>query len=161
MSGLDHILAMVGIGVLSVQFETRTARLALPLVFLAAMVAGAFAAAGGVTLSFAEAGIALSVVAIGLVLALDVRLPLALTSLALAGFGLFHGFAHGAVVQAETSSSAAGFIAGMAIATAALMSLGAAAGYGIRYSSVLAGSRALRIAGGFAAAAGAVMLAQV
>jgi urease accessory protein len=117
--GLDHLLAMVTVGLWS--------GLALPrrawggaAAFLAAMTAGAGLAWAGVALPFVEGWITLSVVVFGLmvVLARPGRSTLATagTLAAIAAFALSHGHAHGA----EATGAAGAYLAGFLLATGAL-----------------------------------------
>ncbi|WOI57739.1 HupE/UreJ family protein [Palleronia sp. LCG004] len=143
--GLDHILAMVAVGLWAVALGQR-AVWALPAAFVGAMIVGYAGAVGGVGLPFVEPMILVSVMALGLVLALAISLPLggavALTAL----FGLFHGHAHGAELGA---AGALAFGAGFALSTALLH----AAGVGI--ARVATDTRVLRALGLLTAISGA------
>jgi urease accessory protein len=126
--GLDHALAMASIGLLAAQQGGRLFW-RLPLAFLGMMAVGAAAGVAALPLPMVEAGIATSVLVLGLLLASGARLPVG-ASLVLAGlFALLHGYAHGA--EAPPSASLAyglGFLA----ATAALHLMGMALGIGMR-----------------------------
>jgi urease accessory protein len=125
ISGLDHILAMVAVGLLAAHLGGQ-ARWLVPASFLTAMAAGGLVGALGLGLPFVEPGIALSVLALGLVVALRARLPL-LPAIAVVGlFAVFHGHAHGAGMPAAASALTYG--AGFALTTAALHGLGLALG---------------------------------
>lgn len=114
--GLDHLLAMFAVGLYAAR-QPGAARWALPVGFVAAMLAGAGLGAAGVALPAVESGIALSVLVLGLLIALAARLPLAASLPMVAAFALFHGFAH----HAEMGGAAlATYAAGFALATAAL-----------------------------------------
>jgi urease accessory protein len=114
------------------------------------MAAGSALAIGGVALPQAETGIAASVLALGLLVAMAVRLPLA-AGVALSGaFALFHGYAHGMALPAMASPLA--YALGFLLATAALI----AAGYG---AGTIVAVRPVRFAGLCVAAAGAALLA--
>lgn len=76
LSGLDHVLAMVMVGVLAWQGGERAMWL-LPASFLAVMALGAGLGMAGLGLPLVEAGIALSVIALGGAIAFGLRLPLA------------------------------------------------------------------------------------
>ncbi|MBR0653794.1 HupE/UreJ family protein [Plastoroseomonas arctica] len=140
-AGLDHLLAMVAVGMLVAQGGGWR----LPAVFLAAMAAGAALGLGGFAPPGVELAVALSVAALGLAVALAVPTVGALALVAVAGFGLCHGLAHGAEGPA---GGGALFLAGMLAGTAVLHGLGAAAGY------ILRGGFALRGAGAAMAVAG-------
>ena len=92
--GLDHVLAMVAVGLWAGQTGGR-AVWAAPAAFIAAMVAGYGLALAGLTVPMAEPMILASVVAIGLLAASAARMPAGLVAGAAAVFGLFHGAAHG------------------------------------------------------------------
>jgi len=115
--GADHLLAMVIVGV----WGARTARRVwlLPAVFVTFMAAGA--ALGSVPLPFVEPMIALSGLVFGLAAILAKRLPLWLGSAVVALFAVYHGHAHFAEMP---DTSAAGFLAGMLLATALLHLIG-------------------------------------
>ncbi len=122
LSGLDHVLAMVAIGLWAAQQGGR-AVIALPASFAAAMVLGAVLGHVGVAVPFAESGIVLSVLVLGLMVAAP-RVPL-VVAIAIAGFfAVFHGHAHGVEMPADLSS--AGFVAGFVAATLGLHAIGIA-----------------------------------
>jgi urease accessory protein len=73
-----------------------------------------------------EAGIALSVVTAAAILALSTGRPHAATWVAIAGFAVFHGHAHGAEIPPQASALA--YVSGLVLATALLQVLGIAAG---------------------------------
>ncbi|NHN76947.1 HupE/UreJ family protein [Azotobacter chroococcum] len=108
--GLDHLLAMLAIGIWAAQ-QPRALKLAVPAAVLAALLGGFALAVAGVGLPQVETGIALSVLLLGLLIASAVRLPAAV-SLALATvFALFHGHAHGLEASGSLAAFAAGFLA--------------------------------------------------
>src|ERR1700733_13971162 len=76
LSGLDHILAMVAVGLFAVQLGGRALWL-VPLSFVTVMAAAGLAGMAGIDIPHVEAGIALSVVVLGAVIALRVNMPLA------------------------------------------------------------------------------------
>jgi urease accessory protein len=91
--GLDHVLAMAAVGLWAALAGGR-AVWAWPAAFVGLMVAAALVALADVPLPGAEIGIALSVVALGALVAL--RLPSRCGRAALCGLALFLGLAHGA-----------------------------------------------------------------
>ena len=93
--GLDHLLAMVAVGMLSAQIGGR-AIWTVPAVFVAAMALGGAIGLGGIGLPFVEYGITGSVLALGIAILLQGNIPLAVAMLFVAFFGIFHGHAHGA-----------------------------------------------------------------
>jgi urease accessory protein len=123
------------------------------------MALGGALGAAGYALPYTEIGIALSVVALGLAVALRVNLP-TLAAMTLAGvFAVFHGHAHGAEMPLDLSGYeyAAGFLA----ATALLHGAGIAVGLGMGKLSELGGRRVRQAAGGAVALAGVVLLVAV
>lgn len=123
--GVDHLLAMVAVGLLSVRIGGR-AIWVLPLSFLGAMTLGGAVGMAGVDLHLVEAGIALSVVILGAALAAGKQYPLLAAAIAIGAMGAFHGHAHGTEMPAMTTPAlyALGFIS----ATAILHLLGIVAG---------------------------------
>ena len=155
MTGADHVLAMVAVGLWAALLGGRALWL-VPSAFVATMVAGfAFALAGG-ALPLVEPTILASVVTLGVLVALAVRVPAGI-GMAVAGFfALFHGYAHGTEMAGGSGLS---YMAGFAIATAALHGVGLAAGLGLtRLFDGQSASTASRIAG-VATAAGGLYLA--
>ncbi len=128
-TGLDHILAMVAVGLWAVQLGKRALWL-LPVSFVSAMTAGAALGMSGVQLPFVEPAILASVIGLGAVIAFAARLPLGASAAAVALAALFHGQAHGSEIPAGT----AGFqtMLGVIIATALLHALGVAGGLGLQ-----------------------------
>lgn len=120
IGGADHLLAMLAVGLLAGAAGGK-ARLVLPLSFLGAMAAGGFGGALGLALPAVEPMILASVVVFCALLALGLRLPLALMALMVAAFGLFHGNAHG--LEAPASGFAA-YAAAFTLSTAALHGAG-------------------------------------
>jgi urease accessory protein len=162
LTGADHLLAMVAVGVWAAMIGGR-ALYAFPAAFVGLMVLSALAGMGalegmgmlgfGGELPLMEAGIALSVVALGLAVAFNLRTGLALGTTACATFAIFHGWAHGAELPA--GAGALGYIAGFAAATLALHAAGI--GLGMMIGRVSAGWVA-RGAGGVTAAVGVLLL---
>jgi len=123
--GLDHLLAMVAVGLWAAQLGGR-ALWAVPLTFVGIMALGGVLGMTGISLPFVEIGILASVLALGVFVAAAVRLPLT-WSMALVGFlALFHGHAHGAEMPVDSSGVA--YAAGFILATAALHTSGIAIG---------------------------------
>ncbi|MBX3454925.1 HupE/UreJ family protein [Ferrovibrio sp.] len=123
--GLDHLLAMLAVGIWAMQQGGR-ALFAVPGAFVIGMAAGFALGQAGFALPLVETGIALSVLAFGLALALALRPPLSLAVAATLVFALFHGHAHGAEMPAEASALL--YAGGMLIGTALLHGLGLALG---------------------------------
>jgi urease accessory protein len=152
LSGLDHLLAMVAVGLWAAQQQGR-GRWVLPCTFLGAMLLGGVLGFAGVALPGLESGIAASVLALGLAVALAVRLPLPLAMLAAAGFALCHGMAHG--LELPTMASAWTYAAGFIGATALLHG----AGFALARWMPRAAAPLVRLAGLGAAIAGGCLLA--
>jgi urease accessory protein len=155
LGGLDHVLAMVAVGLLASQIGGR-ALWALPVAFLSMMTVGFALGFSGSSLPFVELGIALSAVAFGAAVALRRGLPLALAAGLVGVFAIFHGHAHGAEMPAE--AAAFGYAAGFIGATALLHGAGLALGFGLARISA---PRVLQAAGGGVALAGLVLLAKL
>jgi urease accessory protein len=144
--GADHLLAMIAVGLWAALIGGR-AMWIVPAGFVGAMLFGFLLAMTGVGLPFVEPLILASVVVIGLVTMLALRLPAAAGTALVGFFALFHGHAHGGEMgEAGMIAYAAGF----AVATALLHAIGIGIGLAIgRHGETLT-----RIAGGLTAAAG-------
>ncbi len=115
-TGMDHMLAMIAVGLWAAQLGGR-ARWLVPVSFVGVMALGAALGHAGLNFSGIEQMIAASVLVLGLLIAKSVKLPMA-ASVALVGvFALFHGLAHGAEMPATAGglSYGAGFIAATAL----------------------------------------------
>lgn len=118
--GLDHILAMVVVGVWALQIGGR-AVWAVPLGFVGTMAVGFVAARIGLTLPFVEPMIMASSIILGVLVLLALRPPMP-PAIALASlFGLFHGYAHGAELGDATAFA---FGVGFVLVTATLHAFG-------------------------------------
>jgi urease accessory protein len=152
LGGLDHVLAMVAVGLYAALLGGRALGL-VPATFVGVMAVGGALGAAGFALPYAEMGIALSVVVFGLAVALRVNLP-ALGAMALVGlFAVFHGHAHGAEMPQGALGTA--YAAGFMLATAALHGAGIAIGLA---AGRIAGWRVAQAAGGATALAGMAVL---
>ena len=151
VAGIDHVLAMTGIGMLAARIGGRALWL-VPSSFVAAMAASATLAMAGFAAPGVEIGIALSVAALGLLIAVRARPALALAVPLAALFAVFHGAAHGAELPPDASGILFG--AGFVCATA-LLHLG---GIGLGIMLDKGGAR-LALAGGGAIAAYGGLLA--
>jgi len=123
--GLDHLLAMVAVGLLSVRMGGRALWI-LPSLFLGLMTLGGVIGLTGIDFHRVEFGIALSVVVLGAALASGRRYPLLASAVVIGTVGLLHGHAHGTEMPAMTAPAlyAVGFVS----ATAALHLAGIVAG---------------------------------
>lgn len=145
LTGLDHVLAMLGVGIWAAHIGAsgeRRATWLVPSVFVVVMALGALIGLSGATLPLAEAGIVGSVVLIGLLIASTPRLPLWLPMAVVALFAFCHGFAHGAEMPA--SSSALAYGVGFLVATSGLHAAGIGIGLAARH---LAGAWGVRVLG--------------
>jgi urease accessory protein len=149
-TGWDHLLAMVAIGFWAAQLGGRS-RWLVPAAFLGVMAVGAVAAQAGLALPGLEAGIAASLLVLGLFIAAAVRLPAAAGMAVAGGFALFHGLAHGAEIPA--TAGGLGYGAGFIAATALLHAAGLGLGGAFQSRPYVA-----RFAGGAVALAGAAAL---
>jgi urease accessory protein len=153
LGGLDHVLAMVAVGLLAWNLGGRALWL-VPLAFVAAMAAAGAIGMAGTALPLVELGIGLSVVAIGGLVALGLRLPTALAMGIAAVFAIFHGHAHGTEMDPTASGLAYGV--GFVAATVLLHATGILAGFGL--GRLAAGGGALSRASGAAIAALGVLI---
>lgn len=124
-SGLDHLLAMVAVGLWAAQGGTRRVWM-LPATFMVLFAAGAVASLLLPNLPLIETGIAASVLVLGLIIALAVKVPTALSITLTAAFGFVHGYAHG--IEMPGSAAPALYALGFLAATAALHFSGATLG---------------------------------
>ena len=156
LGGLDHILAMVAVGLFAVQLGGRALWL-VPAAFVATMAAAGLAGMAGMQILDVEAGIALSVLVLGGAIALRLTMPVAVAMGLVAFFAVFHGYAHGAEMPEAASGLAYG--AGFVTATAILHALGIGLGLALgRFGDAIA-RRVAMIGGSAAALVGAVLLA--
>lgn len=115
--GMDHLLAMLAIGIWAAQMGQRFLW-AVPLAFVSAMVLGGMLGISGVAVSFSEQGIVASLLALGILIAAAIRPPLAVSAALAGSFAIFHGLIHGA--EMSVSVTGAAYSLGLAFATAAL-----------------------------------------
>jgi urease accessory protein len=144
--GLDHLLAMIAVGMLSAQIGGR-AIWTVPAVFVACMAAGGLLGMLGVPLPAIELGIAISVILLGIAIAANRRVPIVLAMFFVGLFGLFHGHAHGAELP-ETMTApllALSYVFGFLMATAGLHVIGAL--LGITAKNSRSGELVLRFSG--------------
>lgn len=151
-TGADHLAAMVAVGAWSA-LTVRPAWRA-PAAFVALLIAGALAGFSGLQLPGVELMIAASVLVLGLLLALQKKIPWGAAAVLAGVFAFFHGAAHGMELAGDSGLAALGAVAGMALGSALLHLTGLALGH-----SLLQRHRLLAGLGGAATAAlGAVML---
>jgi urease accessory protein len=150
-SGVDHVLAMVAVGLWAVQMGGR-AMWMMPLAFVSLMIGGGLLAFTGIPIPYAETGILLSVVILGALIAVARKWPLSICAAIAGGFALFHGYAH--VSELSIAQALAPYILGFVLATVFLLAIGMAAGAVLRTLHV---EKALRLAGGVLAMGGTIL----
>jgi len=156
LGGLDHVLAMVAVGLYAALLGGRALWL-VPATFVGVMAIGGALGAAGYPLPYTEIGIALSVIVLGLAVALRASLP-TLAAMALVGlFAIFHGHAHGAEMPAD--AAAVSYATGFMLATALLHGAGIAIGLAAGRLAERGGWRVAQVAGGAIALAGVALLA--
>ena len=155
LSGLDHQLAMILVGLFAYQLGGRALWL-VPLTFVSVMALCGFLGVMGLPIPFVEVGIALSVVVLGAIGAMGVRAPLAVAMGAVGFFAIFHGHAHGSEMPLDASGLEYGV--GFMLATAVLHAVGIGIGFQIGMSSKTFGNNVYRVAGGLASMAGVALL---
>ena len=153
--GLDHFIAMVSVGIVSALIGGR-AIWTVPATFVVMMGVGGVAGYAdiGLSSSAVEVGIAVSVILLGGVMALDQTLDIRIAMLFVAFFGFFHGYAHGQEIPdiAEPAVYALGFISGTILIHLLGLLIGEVA---IRYPY---GRPVLRVVGGVFIVIGALFL---
>jgi len=158
VGGLDHVLAMVTVGLFAYQLGGR-ARLLVPASFVLVMALGGMLAMAGMTVPFVETGIALSVLVLGGIVALRLNAPVAIAMGLVGLFAIFHGYAHGAEMPVDASGAA--YAAGFLAATALLHAAGLATGALISRIAATRGRLAYQLGGGAVALAGIALLAGI
>lgn len=143
-NGLDHLLAMLAVGLWAAQQGGR-ALWVLPATFVSVMALGSTLGVMGVMLPGLETGMALSVLALGLLLALQSRWALPLAGVVVGIFALFHGVAHGQEMPLAASLWGYGF--GMLAATALLHAGGVLAGVKVRATTLRMAGAVVSLAG--------------
>ncbi len=117
LTGWDHMLAMVSVGLWGAILG-RPLIVALPVIFPAMMVVGAFMGMLHVPMPPVEVGIALSVLALGGVIAFGYKAPVWLACVLVAVFAIFHGYAHGR--ELPSAADPVGYSTGFVLSTGLL-----------------------------------------
>ncbi len=151
--GLDHVVAMVAVGLWGA-FLGQPAIWLLPVVFPLVMTVGGALGILGVPLPAVETGIALSAIVLGLMVAFAVRPPLWLAALIVGFFAVFHGYAHGA--ELPSSAGPLAFSLGFVVSTGLLHLSGVALGLLTQWQG---GRRLVQAGGGVIALIGMAYLA--
>ena len=152
ISGLDHVLAMIAVGLWGAQLGPP-ALWVLPVAFPMVMALGGTLGLMGMALPGVEVGIAISALVLGMLVLAEARPPLAFAAAVVAFFAIFHGHAHG--TELPPGESGLLYSIGFVVATGCLHGVGIALGLLHRWSS---GRRALRAAGALVALAGIAFL---
>jgi urease accessory protein len=147
--GLDHLAALVGVGLLSSRFARG---LALPAVWIAFMAMGTGVHLAGIGLPFAEILVTLTVVAVGVAAAVRPTLALPAVVVLFAAGGLTHGHALAEAIVGARDEALAAYLVGLVAVQAALATAVTLAAR--RQGSLVAPSARLRMAGALVAAAG-------
>jgi len=150
ISGLDHVLAMIAVGLWGAQLGAPAVWV-LPVTFPLVMAFGGFLGLLGIPLPGVEIGIALSAMLLGLAVAGEARPPLAVAAVLVGFFAVFHGHAHG--TELPEGQSGLMYSIGFVVATGCLHATGIAIGLIHKWP---AGRIALRVAGAGIAVAGIV-----
>lgn len=152
VSGLDHVLAMVAVGLWGAVLGAP-AIWVLPVAFPVVMAAGGLLGLLGIPLPGVEVGIAISALVLGAMVLFAARPPPTVAAALVAFFAIFHGHAHGAELPPGTSALL--YSLGFVVATGLLHAAGIAFGALHRWRS---GALAVRLAGGGVALAGLFFL---
>jgi urease accessory protein len=121
ISGLDHVLAMVAVGLWGAQLGAPAIWL-LPVAFPLVMAIGGMLGLMGMPLPGIEYGIAASAILLGTAVMFEVRPPLAAAAILVAFFAVFHGHAHG--TELPPGQSALLYSLGFVMATGCLHATG-------------------------------------
>lgn len=152
VSGMDHVLAMIAVGLWGAQLGAPAIWL-LPVTFPLVMAFGGMLGLAGVALPGVEVGIAVSAIVLGLAVLAEGRPALWVAALIVGFFAIFHGHAHGAELPA--GGDAVLYSAGFVVATGMLHATGIGIGLVHRWGW---GRMALRGAGAVVASAGVYFL---
>jgi len=125
ISGLDHIVAMVSVGLWGAQLGAPAIWL-LPVTFPIVMAFGGMLGLMGVPLPGTEIGIALSAIGLGAMVATEARPPLWAAAVLVGFFAIFHGHAHGTELPPDESGVL--YSIGFVVATGLLHLTGIAIG---------------------------------
>lgn len=146
--GLDHLLAMVAVGLWAGMSDIRY-RWIWPALFVSSMIAGSALGMSGLKLPSVEPIILASVLVLGLATALRARAPRLVGVALITLFGLAHGYAHG--IEMPHNAHGLDFGVGFTLATAALHTFGLVAATALRRRRL---GSVTRVAGAGIAAAG-------
>jgi urease accessory protein len=148
ISGLDHVLAMVAVGLWGAQLGAPAIWM-LPVAFPLVMAMGGMLGFMGVPVPGIEYGIAASGILLGAAVMLEVRPPLVVAAVLVGVFAIFHGHAHG--TELGLGQNPLLYSMGFVMATGCLHALGIGIGAVHRWTW---GQRLLRAAGALVAVGG-------
>jgi urease accessory protein len=154
--GLDHLAALIGVGLVSSRFARG---LALPAFWLVAMAAGVGLHLASADLPHAELLVALSVVIIGIAATVRTTLPYAAIAALFAVGGAVHGYALGESIVGAESTPLVAYLIGLVVVQTALTIGIAFAARRFTKASLQAPSPQLRLAGLLVTVMGAATLA--
>ena len=152
VSGLDHVLAMIAVGLWGAQLGAPAVWL-LPVAFPMMMAFGGMLGLMGIPVPGIEIGIAVSGIVLGALILGEKKMPLIAALLIVAFFAIFHGHAHG--TELEAGQNAMLYSLGFVICTGTLHGIGIAMGLVHRWQF---GRLALRGAGSLVMAGGLFFL---
>jgi urease accessory protein len=155
IGGIDHVLAMVAVGLFAANLGGR-ALWAIPASFVGLMALGGLLGIQQIGVPYVELGIALSVIVLGLLVAAQIRWPVAAAMALVAVFAIFHGHAHGTEIPLAASGTV--YASGFLIATALLHAAGIALGLATQMASLAYRHRIAQFGGGAIALAGVAIL---
>ncbi|MDI7863508.1 HupE/UreJ family protein [Rhizobiaceae bacterium n13] len=150
--GLDHVVAMVAVGLWGAQLGMPAIWL-LPITFPLVMALGGFLGLVGVPMPGVEIGIALSGVLLGAAVLTESRPPMIAAAILVGLFAIFHGYAHGA--ELPLGENALFFSLGFVVGTGLLHAVGIVIGLLYQWPW---GKVTVRVAGGAVGVVGAVFL---
>ncbi|MBN8571729.1 MAG: HupE/UreJ family protein [Ignavibacteria bacterium] len=148
LSGLDHILAMLAVGIWAAQMGGK-AKWIIPITFVGLMSVGGVLGMNNINLPFAEIGILVSVVVLGVLILAGVKLPMLVSSVLVGVFALCHGHTHGTELPAAASGVM--YAAGFALTTIVLHLSGI--GFGTAVNKI-ANEKIVKFSGAMIAIAG-------
>jgi urease accessory protein len=152
VSGLDHVVAMIAVGLWGAQLGEPAVWL-LPVTFPMVMAFGGMLGLVGIALPGIEVGIAASAIVLGFAVFREARPSLWVAAVVVGAFAIFHGNAHG--TELPPGANAILYSVGFVIATGLLHATGIGLGVAHRWP---AGRTALRALGAGVALAGMVFL---
>jgi len=156
LTGMDHVLAMIAVGAWSAIIGGRAVWI-VPSFFLVFMFIGGLIGLTQADLMYTEQGIALSVLLLGIAIAVKGKIPTVLASVCTALFGVCHGYAHG--YEIPVIDDATFYVAGFLVTTAFLHIVGlVCAHYLLKYKW---GESTLRVLGLFCAISGMFLLVRL